>query len=135
MSGEVWPYVQEKLMAAGALDAWITPIIMKKGRPAQMLSVLMHPQDLPVLEKIILTETTTLGMRYYDVARHCSERSFTEVTLPQGSVKVKFSQAGGQILNIAPEFEDCRKLAEASKMPLKKIMQMAAAAAEAQLEH
>ena len=135
MSGEVWPYVQEKLMAAGALDAWITPIIMKKGRPAQMLSVLMHPQDLPVLEKIILTETTTLGMRYYDVARHCSERSFIEVTLPQGSVKVKFSQAGGQILNIAPEFEDCRKLAEASNMPLKKIMQMAAAAAEAQLEH
>lgn len=135
MSGEVWPYVQEKLMAAGALDAWITPIIMKKGRPAQMLSVLMHPQDLPVLEKIILTETTTLGMRYYDVARHCSERSFIEVALPQGSVKVKFSQAGGQILNIAPEFEDCRKLAEASKMPLKKIMQMAAAAAEAQLEH
>lgn len=135
MSGEVWPYVQEKLMAAGALDAWITPIIMKKGRPAQMLSVLMHPQDLPVLEKIILTETTTLGMRYYDVARHCSERSFIEVTLPQGNVKVKFSQAGGQILNIAPEFEDCRKLAEASKMPLKKIMQMAAAAAEVQLEH
>lgn len=135
MSGEVWPYVQEKLMAAGALDAWITPIIMKKGRPAQMLSVLMHPQDLPVLEKIILTETTTLGMRYYDVARHCSERSFIEVKLPQGSVKVKFSQAGGQILNIAPEFEDCRKLSEASKMPLKKIMQMAAAAAEAQLEH
>lgn len=135
MSGEVWPYVQEKLMAAGALDAWITPIIMKKGRPAQMLSVLMHPQDLPVLEKIILTETTTLGMRYYDVARHCSERSFIEIALPQGSVKVKFSQAGGQILNIAPEFEDCRKLAEASKMPLKKIMQMAAAAAEAQLEH
>lgn len=135
MSGEVWPYVQEKLMAAGALDAWITPIIMKKGRPAQMLSVLMHPQDLPVLEKIILTETTTLGMRYYDVARHCSERSFIEVKLPQGSVKVKFSQAGGQILNIAPEFEDCRKLAEANKMPLKKIMQMAAAAAEAQLEH
>lgn len=135
MSGEVWPYVQEKLMAAGALDAWITPIIMKKGRPAQMLSVLMHPQDLPVLEKIILTETTTLGMRYYDVARHCSERSFIDVELPQGSVKVKFSQAGGQILNIAPEFEDCRKLAEASKMPLKKIMQMAAAAAEVQLEH
>ncbi len=135
MSGEVWPYVQEKLMAAGALDAWITPIIMKKGRPAQMLSVLMHPQDLPVLEKIILTETTTLGMRYYDVARHCSERSFIEVALLQGSVKVKFSQAGGRILNIAPEFEDCRKLAEASKMPLKKIMQMAAAAAEAQLEH
>lgn len=134
MSGEVWPYVQEKLMAAGALDAWITPIIMKKGRPAQMLSVLMHPQDLPVLEKIILTETTTLGLRYYDVARHCSERSFISVELPQGTVKVKYSAANGQILNIAPEFEDCRKLAEASKMPLKKIMQMAAAAAEVQLE-
>lgn len=135
MSGEVWPYVQEKLMAAGALDAWITPIIMKKGRPAQMLSVLMNPQDLPVLEKIILTETTTLGVRYYDVARHCSERCFIEVALPQGAVKVKYSKASGQILNIAPEFEDCRKLAENTGVPLKKIMQMAAAAAEAQLEH
>ena len=135
MSGEVWPYVQEKLMAAGALDAWITPIIMKKGRPAQMLSVLMKPEDLPVLEKIILTETTTLGIRYYDVARHCSDRSFIEVALPQGMVKVKYAQDSGRILNIAPEFEDCRKLAEASGVPLKKIMQLAAAAAEAQLEH
>lgn len=135
MSGELWPYVQEKLMAAGALDAWVTPIIMKKGRPAQMLSVLMHPEALPALEKIILTETTTLGVRYYDVARHCSERSFIDVALPQGTVKVKYSEAAGQILNIAPEFEDCRKLAENSGQPLKKIMQMAAAAAEAQLEH
>lgn len=135
MSGELWPYVQEKLMAAGALDAWITPIIMKKGRPAQMLSVLMHPEALPELEKIILTETTTLGVRYYDVARHCSERSFVNIALPQGNVKVKYSKAAGQILNIAPEFEDCRKLAESSGLPLKKIMQMAAAAAEAQLEH
>ena len=135
MSGEVWPYVQEKLMAAGALDAWITPIIMKKGRPAQMLSVLMKPEALPVLEKIILTETTTLGIRYYDVARHCSDRSFIEVALPQGMVKVKYAQDGERILNIAPEFEDCRKLAEASGVPLKKIMQLAAAAAEAQLEH
>ncbi len=135
MSSEVWPYVQEKLLAAGALDAWVTPIIMKKGRPAQMLSVLMKPEDLPQLEKIILTETTTLGVRYYDVARHCCERYFIDITLPQGTVKVKYSKAGGQILNIAPEFEDCRKLAEKTGVPLKKIMQLAAAAAEAQLEH
>ncbi len=135
MSGEVWPYVLEKLLSAGALDAWITPIIMKKGRPAQMLSVLMKPEDLPQLEKIILSETTTLGLRYYDVARHCCERYFIDVALPQGTVKVKYSKAGGQILNIAPEFEDCRKLAENTGVPLKKIMQLAAAAAEAQLEH
>lgn len=134
MSGELWPYVQEKLMAAGALDAWITPIIMKKGRPAQMLSVLMRPEDLPVLEKVILTETTTLGLRYYNVARHCSERNFVNINLPQGTIKVKYSQADGRVLNIAPEFEDCRKLAETSGLPLKKIMQMAASAAEAQLE-
>ena len=95
----------------------------------------MKPEDLPVLEKIILTETTTLGIRYYDVARHCSDRSFIEVALPQGMVKVKYAQDGGRILNIAPEFEDCRKLAEASGVALKKIMQLAAAAAEAQLEH
>ena len=135
MSGEVWPYVQEKLMAAGALDAWITPIIMKKGRPAQMLSVLMQPQALPVLEQIILTETTTLGLRYYKVARHCCERNFIDVRLPQGNVKVKYSEAGGKILNIAPEFEDCRKLAQSANLPLKKVMQQAIIAAEAELEH
>ena len=95
----------------------------------------MHPQDLPVLEKIILTETTTLGMRYYDVARHCSERSFIEVKLPQGSVKVKFSQAGGQILNIAPEFEELPQTCRSKQNTAEKNNADAAAAAEAQLEH
>lgn len=134
MNGELYPYVQEQLLQAGALDCWLTPIIMKKGRPAQTLSVLLTPQSLDKLTEILLTETTSLGVRYYAVHRHINYRKFTAVTLPEGEVRIKYAQMGGKIVNIAPEFEDCKKLAVKSGRSLKTIMQAAAAAAEAQLE-
>lgn len=134
MSGEVYPYVQEKLLQAGALDCWLTPIIMKKGRPAQTLSVLLTPDKLDKLTELLLTETTSLGVRYYAVHRHINYRKFTTVTLPEGEVKIKYAQMGEKIVNIAPEFEDCKALALKGGRSLKTIMQVATAAAEAQLE-
>lgn len=134
MSGEVYPYVQEKLLQAGALDCWLTPIIMKKGRPAQTLSVLLTPDKLDKLTELLLTETTSLGVRYYAVHRHINYRKFTTVTLPEGEVRIKYAQMGEKIVNIAPEFEDCKALALKGGRSLKTIMQVATAAAEAQLE-
>ncbi|WP_293661488.1 nickel pincer cofactor biosynthesis protein LarC [uncultured Phascolarctobacterium sp.] len=134
MNGELYPYVQERLLQAGALDCWLTPIIMKKGRPAQTLSVLLTPQNLDKLTEILLTETTSLGVRYYAVHRHINYRKFTTVELPEGEVRIKYAQMGGRIVNIAPEFEDCKALALKSGRSLKTIMQAATAAAEAQLE-
>lgn len=134
MSGEVYPYVQEKLLQAGALDGWLTPIIMKKGRPAQTLSVLLTPDNLDKLTELLLTETTSLGVRYYAVHRHINYRKFTTVTLPEGEVRIKYAQMGEKIVNIAPEFEDCKALALKGGRSLKTIMQAATAAAEAQLE-
>jgi UPF0272 protein tcarDRAFT_1530 len=134
MNGELYPYVQERLLQAGALDCWLTPIIMKKGRPAQTLSVLLDPQNLDQLTDILLTETTSLGVRYYAVHRHINYRKVTIVSLPEGEVRIKYAQMDGKIVNIAPEFEDCKVLALKSGRSLKSIMQAAAAAAEAQLE-
>ena len=134
MNGELYPYVQERLLQAGALDCWLTPIIMKKGRPAQTLSVLLDPQNLDQLTDILLTETTSLGVRYYEVHRHINYRKVTIVSLPEGEVRIKYAHMDGKIVNIAPEFEDCKVLALKSGHSLKTIMQAAAAAAEAQLE-
>lgn len=134
MSGEIYPYVQEKLLQAGALDCWLTPIIMKKGRPAQTLSVLLQPQQLDAVTELLLTETTSLGVRYYEVHRHINYRKFTTVTLPEGEVHIKYAQLGTKIVNLAPEFEDCKALALTSGRSLKAIMQAATAAAEAQLD-
>lgn len=134
MNGELYPYVQERLLEAGALDCWITPIIMKKGRPAHTLSVLLEPQQLDKLTDVLLTETTSIGLRYYSVNRKVNCRLFTTVDLPEGEVRIKYAQIGGEIVNIAPEFEDCKKLALKSGRNLKTIMQAALVAAEVKFE-
>ena len=122
-----YEYIMDKLFKAGALDVWLTPIIMKKGRPAVTLSVLV-PGDEQLLENIrfiIFTETSTLGMRHYTVGRTVMERKFIQVDLPWGKVNVKFGMYGGKTCNYAPEYEDCRRLAEEKGAPLKFVQQAA----------
>ena len=121
MNPEIYPYVLEKLLAAGAMDAWLQPIVMKKGRPAQMLKVLCREESQPVLQKIIFTETTTLGVRSYSVQRTALARSWKKVSTPWGEVRVKEGILDGQVVNAAPEFEDCRQIAEKSGQPLKAV--------------
>ena len=121
MNPEILPYVLEKLLSAGALDAWLQPIVMKKGRPAQMLKVLCSEESQPVLQKIIFTETTTLGIRSYPVQRTALARSWKKVSTPWGEVRVKEGMLDGQVVNAAPEFEDCRQIAEKSGQPLKAV--------------
>ena len=121
MNPEIYPYVLEKLLAAGAMDAWLQPIVMKKGRPAQMLKVLCREESQPVLQKIIFTETTTLGIRSYPVQRTALARSWKKVSTPWGEVRVKEGMLDGQMVNAAPEFEDCRQIAEKSGQPLKAV--------------
>lgn len=122
-----YDYVMDKLFAAGALDVWVTPIIMKKGRPAVTLSVLISNTEelLKTVSAILLTETTTLGLRHYQVQRTMADRKFIQVTLPWGKVNVKFGIYNGLICNFAPEYEDCRKLAELHGVPLKTVQQAA----------
>ena len=130
MSGEVFAYVIERLLLAGALDAWAEPIVMKKGRPAYKLVFLVSEDKLVSLLDVVFEETTTLGVRYHKVERSTLERKSMVVATPFGSVAVKYGFCNGAIVNIAPEFDSCKEIAANAKISLKKAMQYAQIAAE-----
>ncbi|MEG0797522.1 MAG: nickel pincer cofactor biosynthesis protein LarC, partial [Acidaminococcaceae bacterium] len=133
LAGEVFPYVLERLLAVGALDAWLTPIIMKKGRPAHKLAALASESFLEVVRTVILTETSSLGLRYYPVARTILERTMTVAELPEGSIAVKIATYEGKIVHIAPEYEACKVAAVQSGQPLQAIMYAATKLVEEKL--
>ncbi|MBQ9698780.1 MAG: nickel pincer cofactor biosynthesis protein LarC [Acidaminococcaceae bacterium] len=118
---EILPYVLDKLLAAGARDAWLQPIIMKKGRPAQMIKVLCVPEQQQAMEQILFAETTTLGVRSYAVQRTALERRWRHAETPWGTVRVKEGLLNGDVVNAMPEFEDCKRIAQESGKPLKEI--------------
>lgn len=121
LNPEIMPYVLDKLLAAGALDAWLQPIIMKKGRPAQTLKVLCRPEQQQALQKILFEETTTLGVRAIPVERTALERRWKMVQTPWGDVRVKEGLLEGKVVNAVPEFEDCKRIAEEKDIPLKTV--------------
>jgi uncharacterized protein (TIGR00299 family) protein len=117
-----------KLLDAGALDAFVTPVFMKKNRPGAQLTVLA-PQDLvDPLAEMLLRETTTLGVRMYPVQRRELARHHVEVATRWGTVRVKLGLLGDQVVNWAPEFDDCERLAAQAGVPVKHIIQAASAA-------
>lgn len=133
MSGELYPFVFEKLLTAGAVDVWVTPIIMKKGRPAHKFSILASADKLEQIVMIVLKETSSLGVRYYPVQRKIASRRFINAELDNGSVAVKVAAYNEEIVNFAPEYEDCRKIADKTGKPLKKVMQEAIKKAEEEI--
>ena len=116
--GEVLGHVLDRLFAAGALDAWFTPIQMKKHRPAVMLSVLCEEERVPALTDLIFAETTAFGLRVEKTQRLKLARRFEEVATPFGSIKVKIGLKGDKVLQFAPEFESCRAAAERAGVPI-----------------
>jgi pyridinium-3,5-bisthiocarboxylic acid mononucleotide nickel chelatase len=118
----------ETLMARGALDVWVTPVLMKKSRPGHVLSVLCDALKRTILLETLLLESTSLGVRETQVARIALERRFDTVTTPYGTVQVKIGLRNGKVVNVAPEFEECRSLAESANVPLKEVQQHAIAA-------
>ena len=127
MNPELYGYVIERLLADGALDAYLTPVVMKKNRPGIVLSVLCQPQDEVALRALVFAETTTLGIRAQRVARYALPRTFVQVETPYGSVQVKVSRWGkGE--KAAPEYEDCRRAAQSAGVPLRQVYEAALAA-------
>lgn len=114
-------HLVERLLARGALDAWIVPAVMKKGRPGNVLSALVPGTLRDTLMDLLLTESTTLGVRSHVVERTALERTWREVETPWGKVRVKLGLRGGKVLNAWPEFEDCRRVAEEAGVPLKQV--------------
>ena len=117
-------------MQAGARDAWLTPILMKKGRPGHQLSALCQPDAADRVEREIFLHSSTLGVRRYEVRRAGLARTQRTVTTPWGEVRVKLGYLDGELINRAPEFEDCRALAREAQVAVQQVYQAALAAAQ-----
>jgi pyridinium-3,5-bisthiocarboxylic acid mononucleotide nickel chelatase len=125
----VWPDILARLLAAGALDAWLTPILMKKGRPAHTLHVLARPQDGSALADLVLTHTSTLGLRTTAVRRRVLDRSWALVDVLDGRVRVKVGHRDGHVVQATPEFEDVAGLAREAGLPVGQVLALAQSAA------
>jgi uncharacterized protein (TIGR00299 family) protein len=129
MNPELFPYVQQKLFDHGAKSVSAHTILMKKGRPGLLVRVLCDAAVVDKLCEILFRETTTLGAIYYSVKRKKLARKVIEVQTPYGQVRVKLGMLGSEIINIAPEYEDCKRLAEERGVALKEIYRAATEAA------
>jgi uncharacterized protein (TIGR00299 family) protein len=125
----IWPGVIASLLEAGASDAWLTPILMKKGRPAHTLSVLVAPDRADALRREIHRQTSTIGLRELAVRKHELERQMTTIEIEGYTVAVKIARLEGEILNVQPEFEDVAAAARSLGRPVKTVMAEAVAAA------
>ena len=122
MNPQAYEYVMERLFAAGALDVFLTPVIMKKSRPGILLSVLCSAETKNGLIDILLKETTTLGVRFYEAGRVTMQREMRQVRTSYGIMRIKQAKLG-DIRKSAPEFEDCKSMAVKSGRPLMKIIE------------
>jgi pyridinium-3,5-bisthiocarboxylic acid mononucleotide nickel chelatase len=125
MNPQVYDYLIEKLIQQGAHDVYLTPIIMKKGRPAILLSVLTDRSKSDVVLDTIFRETTSIGVRIQEVGRRKLSREIREVDTVYGKIKIKISKRGDEVLTITPEYEDCRRIAEDRQVPLKQVIEEA----------
>ena len=119
-SPQVLGYAMERLFEAGALDVTLTPLVMKKQRPGQLLRVIATPESRETLASIIFRETTTLGLRMHDAERRVQWREIQIVETPFGPVRMKAGEYGA-----SPEYDDCRALALKMGLPLKEILAVA----------
>ncbi|MGZ4647334.1 MAG: nickel pincer cofactor biosynthesis protein LarC [Blastococcus sp.] len=126
----LWPGVLDTLFAAGASDAWLTPILMKKGRPAHTLSVLCHPDAVAAVQAAVFATTSTIGLRVVPVGKVALERVSASVEVLGARVGVKVAVDGGRVANVSVEYEDVAALAGTLGMPVKEALRAATAAAE-----
>jgi pyridinium-3,5-bisthiocarboxylic acid mononucleotide nickel chelatase len=125
MNPQIFGVVMERLYAAGALEVFYTPVQMKKNRPGTLLTVVAAPDKRTQMTDVIFRETTTIGLRHYDVDRECLEREIVTVATPIGAVRFKVSRRNGRVLNAVPEFDDCARLAGEKNLSVKEVQTIA----------
>jgi pyridinium-3,5-bisthiocarboxylic acid mononucleotide nickel chelatase len=131
MNPQIFGVLMDRLLGAGALDVFYTAVQMKKNRPGTLLTIIAPPDRREQLTALVFSETTSIGVRYREVARECLERQTVMVDTPFGPVRMKVASRNGQVLNTAPEFEDCARLAGERGVPMKDVQ---AAAVKAYLD-
>src|SRR5438067_86659 len=134
MNPELYEYVIERLFGAGAQDAWVTPIVMKRGRPAATLSVLCDAGAERGVRDVLFSETTTLGVRRRMVEKWTVPREVIPVEIAGGSVRVKVGRGRAGVVGVYPEYADCAQVARESRRPLKEIYAAAQEAAQRLLD-
>jgi uncharacterized protein (TIGR00299 family) protein len=122
MNPQIYEYVMERLFKAGARDVFLTQVIMKKGRPGIKITVLSDEEQKEMLMGIILKETSTAGLRFYEMKRSVLQREIKKINTEFGKVRVKFSKLGDGTRKATPEYEDCKRIAETLDIPLIEIM-------------
>src|SRR5215471_7012374 len=125
MTPQLFGYVMERALQAGALDVFATSVQMKKNRPGILLTVLCRPEEAERLKQLIFAETTTLGVRMREEKRATLSRRHVSVNTKWGEIRIKVANLNGSISNYSPEYEDCRRIAEQQRVPLKSVMQEA----------
>jgi uncharacterized protein (TIGR00299 family) protein len=131
MNPQLFGPLMDRLHGAGALDVYYAAVQMKKNRPGTLVTVLARPEDREAISSLLFTETTTIGVRYHEVERERLDRQVKTVETPFGSIRIKVATRGGRVVNAAPEFEDCARVAREHGLPIKDIQ---AAATRAWLE-
>src|SRR6202047_1866067 len=126
MSPQIYGYLAEKALAAGALDVFSTAVQMKKNRPGVLLTILCESWHTAKMMDLVFRETTTIGVRTYDVRRKVLDREVLRVETQFGEVRMKISRMNGSLLNATPEYEDCQRLAAEKGIPLKQVLAAAA---------
>jgi pyridinium-3,5-bisthiocarboxylic acid mononucleotide nickel chelatase len=125
MNPQLFGVLMERLYGAGALEVFFTPVQMKKNRPGTLVTVVAPPERRQSLSAIVFRETTTIGVRYQDVDRERLEREIVAVETPLGPVRFKIARLGADVVNAAPEFDDCVRLAAERGLPVKLVQAVA----------
>ena len=135
MNPEFYGWVMERLFVLGALDVSFSPAYMKRCRPGTRITVLCEPALAEAAAQVLMEETTTLGVRYYQARRSKLERKLQQIQTPYGPVQVKLAYRQGQLINIAPEYEDCRRIAQLHNLPIKQIYNLTLTIAAKELDY
>ena len=125
MNPQFYDYAMDRLLEMGVLDVFLTPVLMKKNRPATLLTVICVPERLPSVIEFLLKETTTLGLRWREEERAKTDREISTVRTKYGKVRFKLARWEGRVVNLAPEYDDCKKLALQKGVSLKEVFEEA----------
>jgi pyridinium-3,5-bisthiocarboxylic acid mononucleotide nickel chelatase len=125
MNPQIFGVAMDRLYAAGALEVFYVPVQMKKNRPGTLLTVITPTPRRPEIVEVIFRETTTIGLRHYEVERECLQREIVIVATPVGDIRFKVARRGGRVMNAVPEFDDCAKLAAGNNLSVKEVQAMA----------
>lgn len=121
MNPQYYDYIMEKLLLMGVQEVFITPILMKKNRPGNLITVIGPSEKLPSMIDFLLKETTTIGLRWHEVERSWADREILPLQTKYGKIRFKLAQWEGRVINLSPEYDDCKRLALSKKVPLKEV--------------